>query len=328
MRNTAPARVNMFHHLRRAGFSFAIVALLGSGQPPHGFGFAAESGRASSHRSVYRTTSLYGTLEVTEADRVRYLFVDGVLQTAMYADPHEVAKECHLFSKHYWLELLPYGRPQARRCLLIGLGGGLLPAILAGYGVETHAVEIDPKVVEVARAYFGYRQAATVADGREFLARLSERYDFIVIDAFAGAEFPSRLASKECFELAKKKLGESGVLALNLVSRPAGSPVGASVVRTFKAVFPHVVVYRTDSPERIQPLVCFAARKPLHLTLHPHGAELGVTAPQLAEVARFKVAPASPEAILLTDDHNPLDRQWSQEAAQWRKRMKDLFGRR
>jgi spermidine synthase len=328
MRYTSPAAAGIPDFLRMAGFGLVALTLLGSRQPPHGSSLAGESGHAPSHRSLYQTASLCGTLEVTEADRVRYLFVDGVLQTGMYADPDEVAKECHLFSKRYWLELLPYFRPQGKRCLLIGLGGGLLPAVLAGYEVKTHSVEIDAKVVEVAQQYFGYKQGVTVGDGREYLARLSDRHDFIVIDAFAGAKFPYSLASKECFRLVEKNLDPSGVLALNLISKPVDSRVSASVAKTLKTAFPHVLVYRTDPLDRVQSLVYFASKNPLNLTVHPHGRDSNVTAEQLATIREFEIAPSSPEAVVLTDGHNPLERQWSQETDQWRQRMLELFGRR
>lgn len=289
---------------------------------------AVENAGQPSHRVLLTTSSLFGELEVTESHGIRYLFVDGILQTAMYPDPADAARECHLLSKHYWLELLPYFHPEGRRCLLIGLGGGLAPAILAGYGVETHGIEIDPSVLAVARRYFGYRQAATVCDGRVYLARSEQRYDFIVIDAFAGAEFPYSLASKECFELAGKRLRPSGVLALNLISKPSDSRVSASVVRTLKEVFPHVTVYRTEPPDRVQSLICFASMKPLKPSLHPHGRELGLTIRQLEEIDEFKVTPVSPKSVILTDDHNPLDREWSKEAGEWRQRLTRLFGRR
>jgi spermidine synthase len=308
-------------------------------------------GEGPPQRSLFKSKSLYGTLEVTEADSVRYLFVDGVLQTAMYADPGEVAKECHVFARRYWLELLPYYQPQGKRCLLIGLGGGLLPAVLAGYGVETRAVEIDGKVLEAAREYFGYKQPATVGDGREYLERLSrpstpaslakgegssdqglgrppDGYDFIVIDAFAGSSFPYSLASKECFALVKKNLAPTGVFALNLISKPAESPVSASVVRTLKSAFPHVTVLRTDSPERVQSLICFAGRQPLSLKVPAHGRELGVSARELETIAEYEATPSSAEAVILSDGRNPLDHEWAQEAEQWRQRMIGLFGRR
>lgn len=280
------------------------------------------------HSILHTTESLFGNLEVTESNGIRYLFVDGVLQTAMYRDRMKVARESHLFDKHYWFELLPYFHPEGTRCLLIGLGGGLLPAILEGYGVETHAVEIDKMVVDVARQYFGYSQAATVGDGRAYLAQSSEQYHFIVVDAFAGAEFPYQLATKEFFGLAKQHISPSGLFALNLISKPTGSRVSASVVRTLGEVFPEVAVYRTESPERVQSLVCFARRETLMLTLHPHGEELGVTDHQLEKLDEFRVAPASQDSVVLTDGGSPLDDEWSNEAAEWRKRMIEVFGRK
>jgi spermidine synthase len=284
--------------------------------------------KTADHTVLFRTKSLFGDLEVTEANGIRYLFVDGVLQTAMYADRARITKECYLPDKHYWLELLPYFHPEGKRCLLIGLGGGLLPAVLEGYGIETHGVEIDEKVLEVARTYFGYKQEASVCDGREFLVRSTDRYDFVVIDAFEGAELPAHLASKECFELAKQRLLPSGILALNLISRPSGSRVSASIVRTLNEVFPYVEVYRTESTDRVQSLICFASMKPLKLSLHPHGGDLGMTAQSLEKIGEFKVKPTSPTSVVLTDGENPLKDEWSKESGEWQKRLIKLFGQR
>ena len=66
MGHTVAAEMNVFRDFRGVGFGLAIAVLLSSGQPPHAFGLAATSDPASPHRSLYRTTSLYGTLEVTE----------------------------------------------------------------------------------------------------------------------------------------------------------------------------------------------------------------------------------------------------------------------
>lgn len=307
------------------GFSITILAFAPDGCDTKDT--ARKSAPQLTHRTLFQCKSLFGKLEVTEAEEIRYLFVDDVLQTAMYSDHTKVTKECHL-GKHYWLELLPYFHPEGKRCLLIGLGGGLLPAVLSGYGIETHAVEIDAKVLEVAREYFGYKQSATVDDGRAYLSRCSQQYDFIVIDAFAGANFPYQLATKECFELAEHCLDPSGVLALNLISRPSGSRVSASMVRTLGEVFPEVAVYKTEPSDHVQSLICFASKKPLSPLLHPHGEALGFTNQQLEEIDAFKVKPISPKSVVFTDGNNPLDLEWSREAREWTKRMVDLFGRR
>jgi len=276
-------------------------------------------------RTLLRTTSQFGTLEVQETRGMRYLFVDGVLQTAMYADHSRVATETHLFPRHYWLELLPYYRPGARRCLLIGLGGGLLPAVLEGYGIETHAVDIDPQIVEVAREYFEFKGEASISDGRAHLVVLAERYDLIVIDAFAGADMPYHLATRECFELATERLEPGGILALNLISRPSGSRVSASVMRTLRAVFPHATAYRSGLSEGVQPIVFFASESPLSFSLHAHAQRLGITWEDLKGVGQFAVSVPAHEGIVLTDGPNPLDQEWMHEALEWQQYMAKMF---
>src|SRR5258708_13034877 len=87
-------------------------------------------------------------------------------------------------------------RPEPSSVLLVGLGGGALVRFLNHYFPDVHldVVEIDPAVVEVARDYFGTRPVPgtriLVADGRDFLARSSERYDLILLDAHL---YPSEL---------------------------------------------------------------------------------------------------------------------------------------
>ena len=82
---------------------------------------------------------------------------------------------------------------------------------------------------------------------------------------------------------------------------------------------------------------------------------MGVTGRELAEVDAFRVTPRSAWAVVLTDvmqglimglgvivllpltlyqayvftdGKNPLERHWSEEADQWRRRMLELFDRR
>lgn len=281
------------------------------------------------HRTLFRTDSTYGRLEVTEAGGSRHLLVDGVPQTVLPTDPARVTQQCHLLTERYWLELLPYFRPDAGRCLLIGLGGGLLPAVLDGYGIETESVEIDPKVLSAARRYFGYQGKASVNDGRTFLKRSRQRYDLVVMDAFRGGAMPFHLVTRECFSLAKAHLMPGGVLAVNIVAKPEGSPVSASVARTLREAFAYVAAYRTEEPWVVQSVILFASDQPLEPALHPHGHRLRVGREDLEKAAAYRVYPScSLKSVVLTDDSSPVALDWSREAGEWRRRMVSLFGRR
>ena len=49
--------------------------------------------------------------------------------------------------------------------MLIGLAGGMFPRVMEFYNIDWTAVEIDVKVAELAKAYFGYRGRIRFADG-------------------------------------------------------------------------------------------------------------------------------------------------------------------
>ena len=130
---------------------------------------------------LFRTESPSGRLAVVEPappdqdappDQAPYrmLFVNGITQTGMPLDIDRRDRASLLRTDSYYLELLPYfyDDPDCpRRALLIGLAGGLFARAMALYPVDLTAVEIDVKVVEVAKAYFGCPGRVFYPDGRQ-----------------------------------------------------------------------------------------------------------------------------------------------------------------
>jgi hypothetical protein len=80
-------------------------------------------------------------------------------------------------------------RPDASACLLVGLGGGALVRFLDRHFPEIllDVVEIDPVVVSVSREFFGTapgpRTRIFVEDGLQYLRRVPDRYDLILMNA-------------------------------------------------------------------------------------------------------------------------------------------------
>ena len=88
---------------------------------------------------------------------------------------------------------------KTKKILMLGLGGGsistYLGALHAGAAIDT--VEIDRRVIETAKNYFGLRETERVryldGDGRVFLNRSKELYDLILLDAYRGGYVPFHL---------------------------------------------------------------------------------------------------------------------------------------
>lgn len=114
--------------------------------------------------------SWYGQLEIVDTPTARMLLIDGLPQTGLPADlVRGDGLKCG-----YLLEAALFLRPKPTRALVIGLGAGLAPRLLAAHGIDCVSVEIDPNVVDIARSKFGFVGRTTLADGRVFLKDTSQ----------------------------------------------------------------------------------------------------------------------------------------------------------
>ena len=177
-------------------------------------------------------------------------------QTALYPDrPHEL--------------ILPYARalaasvlfrPEAKRVLIVGLGGGALPAFLRRHFPETQitAVELDPKVIEVARQFFAFKEddklKAVAGDGRKFIETTEETYDLIVLDAYGPESIPRALATREFLAAVKKRLSPRGVVASNIPG-PNSNDLYDQMIQTYRELFPELHVIKAPEPSVQQTLV-------------------------------------------------------------------------
>ncbi len=131
------------------------------------------------------------------------------------------------------------------RALIVGLAGGTSAhSLLATYpGLTIDGVEIDPKVLELARTYFALddpRLHTYAEDGRYFLERSDETYDLVALDAYRQPYIPFHLATKEYFELVAGHLSEDGVVVVNVGRSETDFRLVDALSSTLSAVFPSV----------------------------------------------------------------------------------------
>ncbi len=145
------------------------------------------------------------------------------------------------------------GSPSAtpRRALVVGLGGGSIPAYLleAFPNVQIDAVEIDPVVADVAQTWFGLgphpRLTVHVDDGRHFVETTQNRYDLVFLDAYggsaAGDAVPLPLTTHTFHAAVCELLRPGGAVVANVWG--GGNPLYGSMVRTIRSVYPQVHVF-------------------------------------------------------------------------------------
>jgi spermidine synthase len=204
-------------------------------------------------RLVYGKDTQYHRLSVVQDADTRYLRFDSSLQSAMYVgDPYRTR-----FRYTDFFHLGVAYNPGARDVLYIGLGAGSSEKRLWRDFPEARitVVELDPVVVDVAHRYFAVpeddpRLQIEVGDGRQYLVRSDDRWDVIVVDAFFADAIPFHLVTREFLELARSRLAPGGAIVTNAIGaiEGPGSRLFRSIYRTYRTVFPTVLVHPTILP--------------------------------------------------------------------------------
>jgi spermidine synthase len=146
---------------------------------------------------------------------------------------------------------------EIKRILMIGLGGGSISTYYGRAMPDVHidTVELDQRVIDVAKQYFALRETPRVryiaADGRVFLNRSKDQYDLILLDAYRGGYVPFHLLTREFFTLVKNRLTPGGAVAFNVHE---GTKLYHSTVKTLSDVFPTLDLYPSGVGEVIATL--------------------------------------------------------------------------
>lgn len=112
--------------------------------------------------------------------------------------------------------------PNPKNALVIGLGGGGFNRLFNEVYPDAvlTSVEIDPKVLELAKEYMGFNESennrVAIRDGRSFVRRSKERYDWIILDAFHGSVVPPHLKTREFYEELGSRLTPGGLVIANI----------------------------------------------------------------------------------------------------------------
>ncbi len=186
----------------------------------------------------------------------------GVQSSMQLDDPHALDLA---YSKTMIAALALHPGPKS--VLLVGLGGASIPKFIQKHfpSVRLDVVEIDPEVVKVCQRYFEFRGTPNtrvfVMDGRLYLKRTDQRYDVVLLDAYAADHIPFHLTTIEFLRLVRDRLEPGGVAASNLWERAVNRFYHAEL-KTFQETFAqtyrlpagssgNIIVFGTVTPERV-----------------------------------------------------------------------------
>ena len=202
-------------------------------------------------RVVATKDSIYGRITVTDAGGMRSIYEDGSILANV---PDKAAAE---EAVHYAL----LEHPMPKRVLLIGGSAtGSVGETLQYRTVDrVDVIELDPTLVSIRAAMFPGGPAEADArvheqfgDGRRYLQTATAKFDIIIVNVPdpETAQW-NRFYTVEFFHMARERLADGGILALQLRSSEEFlSAERAELLRCIRAtlgqVFPHIVLIPGD----------------------------------------------------------------------------------
>lgn len=114
-------------------------------------------------------------------------------------------------------------QPAPRRIEMIGLGGGSLAKYCRKHLPAAHftAIEINPKIIALRTRFDippdGEHFEVVCANGADYVRDNDEITDVLMIDGFKPHGQPESLCSEEFYRACYAKLGDDGILVVNLL---------------------------------------------------------------------------------------------------------------
>ena len=293
--------------LRIATVAVAIVAGLGVSLSASRHRAVPEAAGA---RVIFERDSQYHSVRVVERrGGVRDLWIDWTLNSRLYINDPNLRALLYEEYKH----VAKLARPELRRVLAIGLGGGTSVRQFTTFypDVSVEAVEIDPLIVTTAERFFGVQQSDRlrihVADGRAYLRSAAGPYDLVTIDAYTrgryGSTIPPHLVTREFFTEVASKLSEEGIVHFHSYAG-RDTRFSRAMYKTLASVFPSVVILGDTE--------LLASRTPIDTYkagLKERAAAIRARIPEIDERIETltATAPEVGDVPLLTDDFAPVD---------------------
>lgn len=266
--------------------------------------------KKSESRIVFETESAYNVIQVEKNENQYFLY----LNDPRWTQSHYLKG---LVSSGGYLDFMLLGKflTDFKDVLILGSGAGVSIRQFLYFSpeVKVDAVELDPKVTEVGRRFFGLvddpRLKIYTEDARPFLSRIEKQYDLIEADVFSGGPFvPFYLTTREYFELVFQRLRPEGVMLMNVLAVGDDKTFASYLGNTIKSVFPSLFTV-----DLLKENTLFIAAKEkmsleqfkIKLQSHPDPVLDPIIQHALDKVVEFRFKEGVP---IFTDDRAPVEK--------------------
>ncbi|MCK4705262.1 MAG: fused MFS/spermidine synthase, partial [Gammaproteobacteria bacterium] len=144
--------------------------------------------------------------------------------------------------------------PKAESALVLGVAGGLVPAMLKERGFQVDAVDVNRKSFLIAEKYFNFNPEGItiyIDDARTFANNCPKSYDIIFVDLYHSIAPPDYLMTREFFHSLSQCLNPEGILAMNTVQSTRNSRPLKLLQSTLLSVFTDLVMLRNEPDPEI-----------------------------------------------------------------------------
>jgi spermidine synthase len=190
------------------------------------------------------------------------------------------------------------------------------------------AVDLDPRMPEVARQYFVLSSNVNpiVDDARHYLEETKKKYDVILFDVYRGEGPPPHVFTIESLEKTKSLLKENGLIIVNFTGFLDGKAGRAarSIYKTLRAAGLEAKILPTPGPESSRTILFVASRK--KQDFHTIRGTLSLNEKQVDIETLFQ-DPAKldlSDAVVLTDDKPILELLNMPAGNAWRKAYTEM----
>ncbi len=197
---------------------------------------------------VHAEPTSFGHLQVVdlENDRnevyTRILLNDGMMQNAFSSSGRSTTLYTYALEK-----LALAAAPDARKALVLGIGGGVLPMAFSADDMDVRAVDINRDMVNIAQRYLGFepgRIQVEIQDARTAARHCSRDNDIVAVDLFREDGIPEHLVTREFFNDIMNCMNDKGAMVMNSFIKIGNPEAQNALLQTIASVFGEVYVVR------------------------------------------------------------------------------------
>jgi spermidine synthase len=282
------------------------------------FFFATRGTDKNSTGMIYETESAYNYIQVLEVDGFHLLRLNEGQGWHSKYHPTIV----NYFGPWEQVLVAPFFNPapvkveNIKSMAIVGLAAGTTArqATLVYPNISIDGFEIDPKIVEVGKTFFGMNLPALhvfIQDGRWGLQHSSKKYQVVSVDAYRPPYIPWHLTTREFFQTVHEHLTDDGVMVINIGRAPDDRRLINSLASTIRMEFASIFVI--DLPGTFNSIL-FASVQPASVDNLAANYDSLLASPKIPpllletmQLTLTNLQPDPPGAQVFTDDLAPIE---------------------